>query len=81
MNISLIFNKRLSYFDIFKLLDSLEGSCVSRLVRFAEVPGRVADFGAHGGVLAARLVQRGWGWGGGTVGIVKLESFVADAVR
>ena len=35
------------------------GVCVSRLVRFAGVSGRVAGFGARGGSLAAELLQRG----------------------
>ena len=35
------------------------GVCVSRLVRFAGVSGRVVGFGARDGGLAARLLQRG----------------------
>ena len=35
------------------------GVCVSRLVGFAGVCGRVAGFGARGGCLTARLLQRG----------------------
>ena len=35
------------------------GVCVSRLVRFAGVSGRVAGFGACGGSLTARFLQRG----------------------
>ena len=35
------------------------GVCVSQLVRFAGVSGRVVDFGARGGGLAAKLLQQG----------------------
>ena len=35
------------------------GVCVSRLVRFAGVSGRVVGFGARGGCLAAGLLQQG----------------------
>ena len=35
------------------------GVCVSRLVRFAGVSGRVAGFGARGGGLTAGLLRRG----------------------
>ena len=37
------------------------GVCVSRLVRFARVSGRVGGFDARGGVLAARLLRQGYG--------------------
>ena len=36
------------------------GVCVSRLVRFAGVSGRVVGFSARGGGLTARLLQRGF---------------------
>ena len=36
------------------------GVCVSRLVRFARVSGRVVDFSARGESLAARLLQRSY---------------------
>ena len=43
------------------------GVCVSRLVRFAPVSGRVGGFGARGKVLTAKLLRRGYGcqtsWG------------------
>ena len=35
------------------------GVCVSQLVRFARVSGRVVDFSARDGGLAAKLLQRG----------------------
>ena len=37
------------------------GVCVSQLVRFARVSGRVGGFGARGGVLAAGLLRQGCG--------------------
>ena len=40
------------------------GVCVSRLVRFARVSGRVDDFIARGGVLAAGLPRQGYGYHG-----------------
>ena len=36
------------------------GVCVSRLVRFAGASGCVAGFGAHGGLLARRLLKQGY---------------------
>ena len=35
------------------------GVCISQLIRFAGVSGRVVDFGARGGGLAAELLRRG----------------------
>ena len=40
------------------------GVCVSRLVRFAGVSGRVVGFGARGGGLAAKLLRRGYRYHG-----------------
>ena len=37
------------------------GVCVSRLVRFARVSGRVDGFGARSGVLTAKLLRQGYG--------------------
>ena len=36
------------------------GVCVSQLVRFAGVSGRVVDFGARNESLAAKLLQQGY---------------------
>ena len=37
------------------------GVCVSQLVRFARVSGRVGGFGARNGVLTANLLRQGYG--------------------
>ena len=38
------------------------GVCVSRLVRFARVSGRVGGFGARSTVLTLKLLRQGYGY-------------------
>ena len=66
-----IYDKRGGFgFDVvrFPLLDGdvpRSASCgvyISQLIRFARVSGRVGDFDARGGVLAAKLLRQGCGY-------------------
>ena len=53
------------------------GVCVSQLIRFARVCGRVAGFGARGGCLTAKLLQLGYRCPGLREAF---SGFIADAV-